>query len=575
MPRLYGIVEQLYEDLNEYYETFVALPDVPSLNTPASFPTPAGKANLTLVDPAELDALIAEASSPVVRVRKNLLRRPSANTPWTRRTREESERMAAQDPSREHHAGTPARRSQSRGRAPHGLGRTVRDAINLKLFPVYPNPPAVHDWDVPVLLMDLEKHTKGSWDLTLVKLLPFINGVHHVKRLAQLTNTDISLVKECVEHLLYYSFAIVIDIFQFSNIYAVRPQIARMLDDQALGYECAAYVTLPHQTPLAPPELWRMYASLSAGQTLYEWADKFGENVQRIDIRRFVTFGIIKRFLRRVHRYPYLVYADEDRTAEVEADWPRRNVDIIAPTSAASAAQSTGGPARSAASSWLQFAGASTTPDLASEHDPLFSMSAFVRPELARRATPLLRTPNRLGAHRPTATAVDVASLAHGATAESTSYRDETAWTRPPRPMRGVVPVPIPHDLSSLLDGLHSDDELCVRYSTSWAELHRMLQWIGSPYASADVNRLLSDDQGDRSYLLLNPESRSGWASPRLGSARSVETGSYFSSIPGRARAPAHHPSPSTDSNAKSSSSGTADPFATRDVPSRVKILAL
>ena len=80
----------------------------------------------------------------------------------------------------------------------------MRDAINIKLFPTYPNPPEVHDWDVPVLLVDLSTHVSGSWDLTLVRLIPYIDGVNHTKRIAQLAEADPELTRQCIRHLLYY-----------------------------------------------------------------------------------------------------------------------------------------------------------------------------------------------------------------------------------------------------------------------------------------------------------------------------------------------------------------------------------
>lgn len=534
-------------------------------------PKPAGENNLTLVDPAELDALIAQASGPLARVRdqagkgqrSNTLRSLSFDAP----ARTESQASLGSD------AGEPSAKTPSRSRSkrtPHGLGRTVRDAINLKLFPSYPNPPSVHDWDVPVLLLNLDKHVNGSWDLTLVKLLPHINGVNHAKRIAQLADTDLLLVKQCIEHLLYYSFAILIDIFQFSNMYAIRPQAARMLDDEAIGHECAAYVTVPKQKPLPVPQLWRMYSMLRQGRTLYEWADELGDCAQRIDIRRFVTFGIIKGFLRRVHRYPYLVFADEDRTAEVEAEWPRRNAEVIAPTSAASAAQYAGAAsARSAASSWLQFAGATPALDGANDSESFFSMSAFTRPETSRRAQFAARPSARTSAHRPTATAMDVASLAYGA-AEPMSYREESGWPRSAlRSPRGVLPMPVPAELPSLLDGLHSDDELCVRFGVSWGEMNRMLQWIGSPYAAVDVGRMLYEDGADRSTLHTS-DLRMPWPTYRTNSGRSYDSGSYFSAVPGRTRPSAHESAAS-----HSPPNAALDPFATREVPSRVKIIAL
>lgn len=554
-----------------YYETFIALPELSDDNGMFTAPKPAGENNLTLVDPAELDALIAQASGPLARVRDqagkcprgDMLRSLSFETP----TRTDSQASLGSD------TGEPGAKTESHSRSkrtPHGLGRTVRDAINLKLFPSYPNPPSVHDWDVPVLLLNLDKHVNGSWDLTLVKLLPHINGANHAKRIAQLADTDLLLVKQCIEHLLYYSFAILIDIFQFSNMYAIRPQAARMLDDEAIGHECAAYVTAPKQTPLPVPQLWRMYSMLRQGRTLYEWADELGDSAQRIDIRRFVTFGIIKGFLRRVHRYPYLVFSDEDRTAEVEAEWPRRNADVIAPTSVASAAQHAGtASARSAASSWLQFAGATPVLDSATDNESFFSMSAFTRPETSRRAQFAARPSARTSAHRPTVTAMDVASLAYGA-AEPMSYREESGWSRSAlRSPRGVLPMPVPAELPSLLDGLHSDDELCVRFGMSWGEMNRMLQWIGSPYAAVDVGRMLYEDGVERSTI-HTPDLRMSWPTHRTNSGRSYDSGSYFSAIPGRTRPGAHESATSL-----SPPNAALDPFATREVPSRVKIIAL
>lgn len=39
-----------------------------------------------------------------------------------------------------------------------------------------------------------------------------------------------------------------VDVFQFSNMYTVRPLIARIADDESMRAECAAYVTRPGQS---------------------------------------------------------------------------------------------------------------------------------------------------------------------------------------------------------------------------------------------------------------------------------------------------------------------------------------
>ena len=211
---------------------------------------------------------------------------------------------------------------------------------------------------------------------------------------------------------------------------------------------------------------------------------------------------------------------------------------------------------------------------LHADHDSLFSLSTSARAEVPRRNTLESRPSARAMAHRPTATAIDVASLAYGA-AEPASFRDESGWARTPlRSPRASVTIPIPPELPGLLDGMHCDDELCVRFGVSWSELNRMLQWIGSPYAATDVSRILeesSNSSGGGGVSTTNlSELRMPWA--RGANARSHDSGSYFTAVPGRTRPAIPRPGSSHDGAA---AHGPADPFATREVPSRVKLIAL
>lgn len=43
------------------------------------------------------------------------------------------------------------------------------NSIELKSFPFFPNPSPVHDWMVPVALIDLSTRMEDNWDLTMVK----------------------------------------------------------------------------------------------------------------------------------------------------------------------------------------------------------------------------------------------------------------------------------------------------------------------------------------------------------------------------------------------------------------------
>ncbi len=44
------------------------------------------------------------------------------------------------------------------------------NSIELQIFPFFPNPPRVHDWQVPLALLNLEKRKDSSWDITMSKV---------------------------------------------------------------------------------------------------------------------------------------------------------------------------------------------------------------------------------------------------------------------------------------------------------------------------------------------------------------------------------------------------------------------
>lgn len=47
------------------------------------------------------------------------------------------------------------------------------NTIELKIFPFYPNPPAVKDWMVPLALINLTKRIEDNWDLTMRKVTAY------------------------------------------------------------------------------------------------------------------------------------------------------------------------------------------------------------------------------------------------------------------------------------------------------------------------------------------------------------------------------------------------------------------
>jgi len=50
--------------------------------------------------------------------------------------------------------------------------------------------------------------------------------------------------------------------------------------------------------------LFELYCSLRQGKMLRQWIREHINSLGGIDIRRFISFGVIKGFLYRIHRYP-------------------------------------------------------------------------------------------------------------------------------------------------------------------------------------------------------------------------------------------------------------------------------
>ncbi|KAF7512608.1 hypothetical protein GJ744_000869 [Endocarpon pusillum] len=218
------------------------------------------------------------------------------------------------------------------------------NTLNLKLFPTYAPPPPVKGWHVPIFTVRPESLMDENWDLTMQRIVPHINGVSSVKHISILADADLGLTKECIKHLLYYGCLLLLDIFSFTAIYAPTAEFAGTIaSDEEMQRECASYVNTAfapsstadrldhvvkqHQshaesaTPTtSDDDVWpldssgrpvdgvgivELFAALKQGQSVREWYAANSDMLASIDLRRFITFGVIKGFVYRVHKYAY------------------------------------------------------------------------------------------------------------------------------------------------------------------------------------------------------------------------------------------------------------------------------
>jgi hypothetical protein len=64
------------------------------------------------------------------------------------------------------------------------------------------NPDTCEDWHVPVALADLNTLKDDNWDITAARVSEYIDGVNHVRRIAELADADPALTRETLRHML-------------------------------------------------------------------------------------------------------------------------------------------------------------------------------------------------------------------------------------------------------------------------------------------------------------------------------------------------------------------------------------
>ncbi|KAG9238072.1 nitrogen permease regulator 2 [Amylocarpus encephaloides] len=181
------------------------------------------------------------------------------------------------------------------------------NTINMKLFPIYTPPPPVKSWHVPIAKMNFSTIIDDTWDLTMVRVIPHIDGIKDVRRIAHDAEISLPLTKLVLQHLLYYSSILMLDLFLFGSIYAPTPTLGDfMADKEGMQDECANYVYI-NGPRLSNYDLCRLFATLCTGRTLKEWLklhlDQGLPILNHVDVRRFIQFGVIKGLIYRVHKY--------------------------------------------------------------------------------------------------------------------------------------------------------------------------------------------------------------------------------------------------------------------------------
>ncbi|XP_063220099.1 GATOR complex protein NPRL2-like isoform X2 [Bacillus rossius redtenbacheri] len=115
--------------------------------------------------------------------------------------------------------------------------------IHLKVVKLSADPQPVVDHVVPILLVDLNTYNNQHWDLTTQRILQHIDGFSHVAKIAAQADAENSLVKTCIQNLLYYGVVSLLPIFQYSNVYATTPELKNLVSNKSFQEECLQFVS--------------------------------------------------------------------------------------------------------------------------------------------------------------------------------------------------------------------------------------------------------------------------------------------------------------------------------------------
>ena len=239
------------------------------------------------------------------------------------------------------------------------------NTLNIKLFPQYPPPASLSPHQVPLAVINLNDLKDDNWDLTMLRILPFVDGVTSIRQIARKADAEYKLVRKAISHLVYYGCVMLIDIFSFGACYAPTEQIRSFAVDRDMHVEGRSYVLTAEaraaiqqaelhsenrsgiasglassQTPgseelaykanefLNGSGLAELYLSLRQGQSLKNWCLDHADLVTSgvLDVRRFINFGVVKGFLYRVHRYAVAGSQVKNREGRSKAETDGTNI---------------------------------------------------------------------------------------------------------------------------------------------------------------------------------------------------------------------------------------------------------
>lgn len=142
-----------------------------------------------------------------------------------------------------------------------------------------------------------------------LQILPYINGFNHIDRIAAIADVALGLVLDCIKHLILLGVAIMVPVFQYSNVYRPTPKLAQLAKCKMLQQRCIEQCSKMNYSNCRAKvrDVFRMFASMAHGATFGELCVRFDPAALNINEKQMVLFGLLEGLIRRVDKYPITV----------------------------------------------------------------------------------------------------------------------------------------------------------------------------------------------------------------------------------------------------------------------------
>ncbi|KAB7497603.1 Nitrogen permease regulator 2-like protein [Armadillidium nasatum] len=179
---------------------------------------------------------------------------------------------------------------QSKEKEPYISVLNLKQVVRIRSDPIQ-----VQDHHVPILMCSKNK------------ILPYIDGLSHIAKIAAEADVHNNLVKACVQNLVYYRVVKLLPIFQYSNVYVTLPGLHALYTNKDIQDKCLRAVSKSSVQLPTLSNVFQMYSSMTYGVSVRDLSVRFRPQLLFIEEQKLIQFGVLHGFIRRIHHYPIIL----------------------------------------------------------------------------------------------------------------------------------------------------------------------------------------------------------------------------------------------------------------------------